>query len=152
MEKITIYLDEERNGVSVCSQCGKATAVQFEAGRVPRSLTVTCGCGNTFTALFEKRQHYRKKLGSYGKYFSSIDAKEENDIKVLDVSKEGMRFLNLSGKPLAMNQAIKIVFPIQDGTVTCTASVSNIEKDEISCKFLHIDEHSRKILGFFLMP
>ena len=152
MEKITIYLDEERNGVSVCPRCGKSKTIQFEAGTVPRSLTLTCSCGDTFTALLEKRQNYRKKLGSYGKYFDSIDAKEGHDIKIIDVSAEGLRFLNLGVKPLAMNQAIKIAFPVKDATVTYTASVSHIKKDEISCKFLNINEHSKKVLGFFLMP
>lgn len=150
--QVKIYLDEANIGVAVCPECGRSKAINFEGKSVPRSAKARCSCGNTFKVFLEKRQHYRKDINVYGKYFDSNDAKTGYDVKIIDISKEGIRFLRVDGKSLKRNQTVKIIFPLKHDMVTCIASVLYIREDEVSCKIISIDEHSRKVLGFFLMP
>lgn len=149
---VKIYLDETYNGVAECPQCGKVTEMNLEGKIVPRSAKARCSCGNTFTVLFEKRQHYRKNLNTYGKCFNNKNDKTGDDIKIVDISDEGIRFLKVGGKFLKQGQTVKITFPLKHDTVTCIASILYLKDEEVSCKIMSIDEHSRKILGFFLMP
>jgi hypothetical protein len=152
MEKVKIYLNEARSGFVVCQKCGKSKEINFSDGKVPGSCLVKCSCSNTFAVLFEKRQHYRKQLNICGTCFATGDSAEGASIKLVDISRGGIRFIRTDGKPLQLNEKIRVSFSLGDDTIFCSASVYNIRNECIGAKFISLDEHSKKVLGFFLLP
>ncbi len=152
MEEVKIYLNEARNGFVVCQKCGKSKEINFPDGKTPRSGLVKCACGNTFTVIFENRRYYRKAISSYGKCFAAGDTADGASIKLVDISMSGIRFIKMDGKPLQLNEKIRVSFSLGDQKILCAASVYNIGKERVGAKFMSLDEHSKKVLGFFLLP
>jgi hypothetical protein len=152
MEKVKVYLNEARSGVVVCQRCGKSKQIEFSNGHNFRSGVVKCPCGNTFAVIFENRRHYRKPISSYGKCFAAGDTAEGAAVKLVDISQSGIRFTKMDGKPLELNEKIRVSFSLNNYTIFCFASVCNIRNEYIGAKFIGLDEHSKKVLGFFLLP
>jgi len=152
MEKVTVYLNEARSGFVVCQKCGKSKQIEFTNDGNFRSGVVKCACGNTFAVTFENRKYYRKPISSYGKCFATGDAAEGAPVKLVDISRSGIRFIKMDGKPLKLNENIRVSFSLGDDTILCAASVYNIRNERIGAKFISLDEHSKKVLGFFLLP
>lgn len=152
MEKVKVYLNEARSGYWVCQRCGKSKRIEFTNGVNPRSGVVKCPCGNTFAVTFEYRKYYRKPIGLGGKCFAAGDSAEGVPIKLVDISRSGIRFIKRSGKPLQLNREMRVSFSLGGDTIFCAACVHNIGNDRIGAKFKNLDEHSKKVLGFFLLP
>ena len=152
MEEVKIYLNEARHGFVVCQKCGKSKEINFRDREVPRSGLVKCSCGNNFAVIFENRKFYRKSITSFGKCFATGDAADGASIKLVDISRSGIRFIKMDGKPLQLNEKITLSFSLGDEKIICAASVYNIRNERVGAKFTSIDEHSKKVLGFFLFP
>jgi len=153
MEKVKVYLDGERSGFVVCKECGKSKQIEFANAAPPHSGTVKCTCGNSFSVTFESRRHYRKKVNTFGKCFAAADILDGALVQVVDISKTGMGFIKMDGRPLKLDEKIRVSFPLGDDTIDCAASVFNIGKGgNIGAKFMDLDEHNKKVLGFFLLP
>jgi hypothetical protein len=152
MEKVKIYLNEAQRGFVVCQSCGKSKKIEFAEGDNFRSGIVKCTCGNTFAVTFEKRKCYRKPIESYGKCFATAGPAEGVSIKLVDISQSGIRFIKIGGKPLQLNEKIRLSFLLGDSAIICSATVYNIDTEGIGAKFISLDEHIKKALGFFLLP
>ena len=152
MEKVKVYLNEAQRGFVVCQRCGKSKQIKFTNGDNHRSGVAKCACGNTFAVIFENRKHRRKPINSYGKCFATGDTAEGASIKLVDISRKGIRFIKMDGNPLQLNEKIRVSFSLGDYTLFCAASVHNIRKEHIGVKFINLDKHSKKVLGFFLLP
>jgi hypothetical protein len=63
-----------------------------------------------------------------------------------------MRFTKIDGRPLELNEKIRVSFQLGDNAIDCLASVDNIHDDSVGVKFINLDEHNKKVLGFFLLP
>jgi hypothetical protein len=152
MGKVKVYLNETRSGFVVCQRCGKSKQIHFTNGDNPRSGVAKCACGNTFGVIFENRKHYRKPISSYGKCFAAGDTAEGATVKLADISQGGIRFAKMDGRPLQPNEKIRVSFALNNYTISCAASVYSIRNKVIGAKFIDLDEHSKKVLGFFLLP
>lgn len=151
MEKVKVYLDEARRGFVVCQKCGKSKQIQFASGGNPRSGVAKCACGNAFAVIFENRKYYRKPLSSYGVCLAAKDTARGASVKLVDVSQSGIRFIKKNGRPLQLNEKIRVSFSLNNYPISCVALVNNIGDECIGAKFISLDEHSQKILGFFLL-
>ena len=136
MEEIKIYLNEARDGFVVCQKCGKSKTINFQDGEIPRSGLVRCACGNTFAVIFENRKYYRKPISSYGTCSGTGDTADCASIKLVDISRSGIRFIKMNGKPLQLNEKIRVSFSLGDYTLFCAASVHNIRKERIGVQFM----------------
>lgn len=151
METIRVFLNEELSGNVVCKKCGNLKQINFQGKEIPLSATAKCKCGNIFAISFEKRQYYRKQVSITGKCFFPGD-REAILIKLTDVSQGGVSFVKPTAKNPQPDDTIKITFELENGTINCTAKICNVHNDRVGARFTSIDEHSRKILGFFLLP
>ena len=152
MGKVKVYLNETRSGFVVCQRCGKSKQIHFTNGHNPRSGVAKCACGNTFGVIFENRKHYRKPISLFGKCFAAGDTAEGATVKLADISQSGIRFAKMDGRPLQLNERIRVSFSLNNYTISCVASVYSIRNEVIGAKFIDLDEHSKKVLGFFLLP
>jgi len=152
MEKVKVYLNVARSGFLVCQRCGKSKRIEFTNSENLRSVVAKCPCGNTFAVIFENRKYYRKPVGSYGKCFATGDPAWGASVRLVDVSLSGIRFIKLNGKPLQPKEQIGVSFSLGGDAVFCAASVYRIYNEGIGAKFISLDNHSKKVLGFFLLP
>lgn len=152
MEKVKVYLDETRNATIVCPNCGKSREINFSQREAPPSSLVKCGCGNSFIVLFEKRQYYRKQVDIRGIAFAKADLTEGEPIQIMDVSIGGVHFRVSGINPFHLDQKLRIVFRLEDKTVSMVVSVRRIIDNKVGAEITTIDDHSRKVLGFFLRP
>ena len=153
MAEVKVYLDETRSGFVVCRECGRSKRIEFASAGHPRSGTVKCACGNSFSVIFEKRKHYRKKVNTFGKCFAANDTLDGALIQVIDISMTGMGFIKMDGRPLKIDEKIRVSFPLGEGVIDCAAAVHNIGKGgSIGAGFINPNEHNKKVLGFFLLP
>ena len=150
MEKVKVYLNQAQSGFVVCQRCGKSKQIDFTNGDNRRSGVAKCACGNTFAVIFENRKLYGKPISSYGKCFATGDTAEGASIELVDISRRGIRFFKMDGKLLQLNEKIRVSFSFGDEIIFRAASVYNIRNERIGAKFTSLDEHSKKVLGFFL--
>jgi c-di-GMP-binding flagellar brake protein YcgR len=152
MEKVKVYLNEARSGFLVCQRCGKSKRIEFTNSENLRSVVAKCPCGNTFAVIFENRKYYRKPISTYGKCFAAGESADGYSVKLVDISQSGIRFIKKDGKPLQLNEKIRVSFSLGHDTIFCVASVYHIHNEQVGAKFISLDEHSKKLLGFFLLP
>jgi hypothetical protein len=152
MEKVKVYLNEARSGFVVCNRCGKSKRIVLTNDDTLRSAIAKCACSNAFQVVFENRKYYRKPIGSYAKCFAAGDTAGGVSVKLVDISRSGMRFIKMDGKPLRFNEKIRVSFSLGEDAISCVASVYNIRNESIGAKFISLDEHGKKVLGFFLLP
>jgi hypothetical protein len=152
MEEVKVYLDEKHSTHVVCKKCGRSKQIELPSARHPRSAVVKCSCGNTFSLIFETRRHYRKRINSFGKCFAAGDKLDGALVNITDISRSGMRFIKMDGRQLQVNERIRVSFPLGNDTIDCAAVVFNLRGDGIGVKFMNLDEHNKKVLGFFLLP
>ena len=152
MEKVKVYLDEARNATIVCENCGKSKEISFSTKEVPRSSLAKCGCGNHFIISFEKRLHYRKPVDVQGICFDFADSDKSEPIRILDVSAHGLQFEVPGPNGFKLEQKLKVLFCLGDRTVNMIVSVRHISGGNIGAKITGIDAHSKRVIGFYLLP
>lgn len=152
MERMRVYLNEERSGTVVCQKCGNSKHVQFSNEKIPVTVTAKCSCGCAYLIHFEKRKHYRKTVKILAKYTINGEMSGNSLMQVTDISQGGLGAMKKGGEMLRPNQNIRVSFQLDDKQVNCVASVCHVSKERFGAKFLSMDEHSRRTLGFFLMP
>jgi hypothetical protein len=153
MTEVKVYLDEARSGFVVCQECGRSKRIEFANDDNPLSGTVKRACGNSFSVTFEKRRHYRRKVKTFGKCFAPKDTFDGALVQVTDISMTGIGFIKLDGRPLKLDETIRVSIPLGEGTIDCAACVHNIGKEgNIGARFMNLNEHNKKVLGFFLLP
>jgi hypothetical protein len=151
METVKVYLNDTRIAPIVCGKCGKNKEIDFSKRAVPRSAVVKCSCGNTFGLSFERRQNYRKQVSIWGLCFTAAGPPKGEPIKIIDISAGGVKFQK-NGKSMEPDQKVRIAFKLEEKTVNMLLSVRSVDDIDVGAKIIDIDAHSRKVLGFFLMP
>ncbi|MGC9195999.1 MAG: PilZ domain-containing protein [Syntrophobacteraceae bacterium] len=151
METVKVYLNETRIAAIVCGNCGKNKEFDLSQRVAPRSAVVKCSCGNTFTVSFERRQNYRKQVAIWGLCFTAAGPPNGEPVKIIDISAGGVKFQK-NGRCMQPDQKLRIAFKLQDKTVNMVVSVRSVKNGGVGAKIIDMDAHSRKVLGFFLMP
>ena len=152
MEMVKVYLDETRNACIVCGNCGKAREISFSEREAPRSSLVKCSCGNSFIVSFEKRQYYRKQVDIRGLCFESADPTEGTPVKITDISVCGLQFDTSGDNKFQLNQKLRVIFRLEGQIVNLVVCVRHIRGKKIGVEIISIEEHSKKIMGFYLLP
>ncbi|MHC1724774.1 MAG: PilZ domain-containing protein [Syntrophobacteraceae bacterium] len=152
MERMRVYLNEERSGTVVCQKCGNSKPVKFSSEKIPFTITAKCACGCAFLIQFEKRKHYRKSLKILAKCIVGGEAGDSCFVQVTDISQGGIGAVKKAGRLPQPNQNVRISFLLDDKQFNCVASVCHVNQERFGARFINMDEHSRRTLGFFLMP
>ncbi len=152
MEKVKVYLDEARNACVVCGNCGKFKEISFANREVPRSSMVKCSCGSSFIVSFEKRIHYRKALDLKGKCFTNGNPAKSDLIRIMDVSIGGVQFQAPANGAYKFDQKLGVAFSIDNQSVNMIVAVRYIQGLNVGTEVTSIDGHSKKIIGFYLLP
>ncbi|MGC8493018.1 MAG: PilZ domain-containing protein [Syntrophobacteraceae bacterium] len=152
MERVKIYVDETRTAFVTCGTCGKSRELNFSGKEIPHASLVTCSCGSKFIVTFEKRQYYRKQLDAIGTCFVEGGPPEGIAVRMKDISLGGVYFTVPEGHAFEPNQKLGLVFRLKGETIRQSVSVRNTGGENVRAETIAMDEHSRKIIGFYLLP
>lgn len=152
METLKVYLNEAGFAFVACRNCGKSREMSFAGKKIPPASLVKCSCSNTFIVTFEKRQHYRKALNTFGTCFVKDKPNEAIPVKIIDISDRGLQFEISEGARFQHNQNLRVVFRLDKKMVSLVVAVRHIRGDIFGAEILSMDPSSRKIIGFYLLP
>ena len=148
-----IYVTGDDQGTIVCDSCGKwKTANVARYVSLNKPVKIRCSCGVSFSVKFEKRKFYRKKVRLHGICF--MDRRREVPIFIEDLSAGGLGFRINKGS-VEEGDTLNIEFTLDDkarSTVSEDVIVRSVKDRLVGAEFTRLSEHSRKVLGFYLLP
>lgn len=153
-DNIKVYASESKAAYVACPNCSSTNIIGSSSIDSGNIVKVTCGCGYKFSVFVDRRKFYRKQLNATGLCFSAGDPSEGTLVKVLDISKTGICFIKYGGKELEQGEVIRIRMRLDDSTnsITFMATVVDIRTESVGASFVKMNEHTQKVLGFFLLP
>jgi hypothetical protein len=152
VESIKVYIANNKNIAVNCPECKSAHALDLTDKNVPYSITTKCACGYKYSIKFDKREYYRKRIKSTGICSSLTDSEDGKQVRIIDISRSGLAFIKDRGKVLAVGDNVKIEFILGEAKVVCMVTVASVLDVRIGARFNKLDEHTQKVIGFFLMP
>jgi hypothetical protein len=158
-----VYVVGKDAATIICMDCWRSKAIEVSGIKnfhLPHR--VNCPCGATFRVLFDRRRHYRKIVRLFGKY-STSDSNGSEAMLVKNLSQSSVGFQALT-KDLEEREEIKDIKPgdflhidfMLDNQerfpMRTKVLVQSVDKGHIGAEFYNLDDHTKKELGFYIMP
>lgn len=153
-----VFITGKSEAVIVCGKCGQSKTIEADAAAIRgKTAQIRCKtCGNSFQVVFEARAKYRKDTALEGHYFRKRPEGDEfGQMAVYDLSLGGMRFQPIGKAAFEPGDVLTVDFQLDDAqksTVRASVIVRSIGERDVGVEFAMLDEHTRKLLGFYLMP
>jgi hypothetical protein len=154
-----IHITREQTAVITCPMCqiSKTTDVSkvIKLEKMAK-FNVRCRCGHIFTALLERRKHYRKETNLTGSYVRLVSGKPlgRGHMTVRDLSLTGMRLEVHGPHDFSEGDIMEIEFRLDDMKKTLIKRkvvVRNVKNYYLGIEFFQTEKED-KALGFYLMP
>lgn len=148
-----IYVNGNNEATIICHSCGT-----WKKGNVARYLElnkpvkIKCSCEAVFSVTFEKRQFYRKEVNLHGT--CSMHGLDDEQILVKDISRSGLGFVIERGT-IEKGDTLTVEFELDDmqrSTISEDVIVRSVKERLIGAEFVNLSEHTKKVLGFYLLP
>jgi predicted Zn finger-like uncharacterized protein len=158
MSKQKVFISGKSEALIVCQKCGQSKSIDADPTAVRgKTAQVRCkNCGHSFEVVFESRSKYRKDTSLEGHYFRKDSPKDEfGRMAVYDLSQGGLRFEPIGRAAFQLGDHLTVEFHLDDekkSMIRTSVVVRSIGGKAIGVEFVALDEHTRKILGFYLMP
>jgi hypothetical protein len=155
IEKKKVYLNKNREGYLNCGHCGKAQKIGTKDSESHIAKRIACSCRSVTDVHFEQRQHFRKDvefIGTFKRVYP--DTSEMGKVIIEDISHTGMRFKTVTRNHLKKDDIIEIRFALKDSHDSIIAEngvVRFVKGPYVGIEFQHLSEHSKKLIGFYLM-
>ncbi|MGV8073385.1 MAG: PilZ domain-containing protein [Syntrophobacteraceae bacterium] len=155
-----VFVEEGKKALIVCNQCGKSANVcEASISRYGTPIKAKCPCGYAFDVQFEIRKNYRKTINLLG-FCTALGSKTPiGSITVTDISTSGVGLtldagLHL-GRKIKEGDILEIEFSLDDNNrskIKTRIVVRNIQGNQLGGQFSGLDQHTAKLIGFYLMP
>lgn len=154
----TIFISNKSQANIVCQKCGQTRTVDVDPVALRgKTVQVRCkNCGHGFSVIFDARTRYRKDTALEGHYFRKSSGRDEfGQVAIYDLSQGGLRFEPVAKTTFREGEELNIEFRLDDHqktTIRTRIVVRSIGRRDIGAEFVAMDDHTRKILGFYLLP
>lgn len=155
IEKKKVYLNKNKEGYVNCSHCGKAHKIDAKDTESHIAKRLACCCSSVIDVHLEQRQYFRKDvefIGTFKRIYP--DTSEMGKVIIEDISHTGMRLKTVTRNHLKKDDIIEIRFALKDShdSIIAENGVVRFVKDaHVGIEFQHLSEHSKKLIGFYLM-
>ena len=159
-EKVTndtvkkLYVDEACMVTFLCPKCGDSRKQSVEKHRDAVGLIrMTCTCGYASEVKLEFRKYFRKETELEGFYYKSLPEGHWGKMIVKDLSILGCRFEMRRKYLLEEGEEIKLQFTLDNprrSIIRKKAIVSEVEGNNVGCKFVELPGYIDSELGFYL--
>jgi DNA-directed RNA polymerase subunit RPC12/RpoP len=158
MSSQKVFISGKSEALIVCQKCGQTKTISADPADVGgKTAQIRCkNCGNSFKVVFETRSRYRKDTSLEGHFLRKDKGGDDfGHMVVHDLSMGGMRFEPTGRTVFRVGDLLTIDFRLDDenkSMIRISAIVKSIGERDIGVEFMNLDEHTRKTLGFYLMP
>jgi len=153
MKEKMIYVNANNTATIVCDSCGKWKTVNVASYvNLNKPVKIRCSCKAVFSVSFEKRKFYRKQVDLYGTY--SMQDKVDVPIFIKDISFGGFGF-KINRGTVENGDTLSVEFVLDDkarSKISEDVIVRNVKDRFIGVEFVSPSEHTKKVLGFYLLP
>jgi c-di-GMP-binding flagellar brake protein YcgR len=115
-----------------------------------------CTCGIQFSVVFERRANYRKSTGLQGRFTRNLDSEMQvGEVVVADLSRGGICMTVPESVELEIGEVLRIDFRLdnqEETVISAQVVIKNIRQGMVGAEFCALEEHTRKLLGYYLMP
>ena len=151
-----IYYGKKGDCSVICHQCGKVNRVDTNDVELNQVVKINCSCQNSLQVQFEKREYYRKDVQLTGT-FERILPKDTTKGKLIieDLSYTGIGCRSLAKHYLEINDVVSLDFALDDShnsQITENGIVRTVRDRYLGIEFQDLSQHSRKLIGFYLLP
>ena len=149
MDQARVHVLGKEKAEVICPSCGGSKDIILAETELSRNYEIKCICGNSILVVFEKRRSVRKRVLFAGTCFSKGDPTGGTTVKIVNLSKTGIRFLKEAGMKLELDETIRLRFrpKLANNAIRCAALVRNIDGNSIGAKFLYLDLNTQKLIG-----
>lgn len=153
-----IFIFGKSEATISCLKCGRVK--KLDVSKIKKShhmFRVKCRCNFVFNVLFEKRVHYRKISHLTGNYSITLDPDAWGCLLVVqNLSRNGIGFKTDGTCHIQEGDILSVRFTLDNekqSVIQSNVIVRSVVKDTyIGAEFCNLDEHSKKELGFYMMP
>ena len=156
-----VFVTDDKIATFVCPECGNTrTADVSEYKQLDKAvrLRIQCSCGNSYSAVLERRDKYRKEAKFPGKYTLNLSGKEvdEGAMTVVNISRAGLRIEFKEMPNFEVGTKLLVEFRLddkQDTLIKKDVIVKNISGHSVGTEFCSISssDPKDKALGFYLL-
>jgi len=148
----TVYVNDANRASIICPKCGFTKEIDMTNFKnAQKSLKGKCRCGEVFGFTIEFRKNYRKKVRLAGEY--RIKGKEKKgEIIVEDLSRNGIRFVNLGLHQISIDDTLEIKFELDNqmrSEINTLVQVVWVKDQMVGAKFSG-PKSFKSELGFYL--
>ncbi len=141
----------------ICPQCDRSLTVPVDRiQHMGKPVRARCACGIQFHVVFERRANYRKPTGLMGKFARKLDSElQVGEVVVTNLSRGGLCLKVPQSVKLEVGEVVRVDFRLDNDEQTLIRTqvvVKNIRRGIVGAEFSSLEEHTRKLLGFYLMP
>jgi len=151
-----IHCGRKRECAVTCHYCGKPNRIDTTKVKLEQPIQIECKCGNSFFIQLEQREYYRKEVKLTGNYKRLLPEKEEKGkIFIEDISYTGIGCRTVKKNNLKIEDVLQIEFILDDvhnSRIAENGIVKDIRDRYLGIKFQDLSQHSRKLIGFYLLP
>jgi PilZ domain len=152
MEPVKVNIANKTSALVTCPKCESTRELDLSNKDIPYLVMASCICGNKYSVQFDKRIYYRKQVRSTGTCCKGSGSVDSKPITIVDISRSGISFIIERDRSFDVDDEIKLEFALGGTNVRCIVKIMSIIDTRIGAKFDKLDEHTQKIIGFFLMP
>lgn len=140
-----------------CQECGRVKKLKAtHLGEIHHIARVKCSCGARFHVFFEKRVSYRKMAHLEGRYAIKPDPDAWLCLLVVEnLSRTGIGFKTIGRYDINEGDTLSVQFTLDNAdrtTIKSNVVVRSVNGQYIGAEFCSLDDHTKKELGFYLMP
>ncbi len=156
-----VFVTDDKMATFVCPECGNTrTADVSDYKQLDKAirLRIQCSCGNSYSAILERRDKYRKEAKLPGKYTLNLSAKEvdEGTMTVVNISRAGLRIKFKEMPNLEVGTKFLVEFRLDDKQETLIKKdvvVKYISAHSVGTEFCSISssDPKDKAIGFYLL-
>ena len=149
-----VFVNSENKANLVCPVCTKTRTVdvtKFLDIKANAKLKAKCPCGHSYSVILERRKFYRKEVNLAG-VFKPDKSGREYPMKVINISRSGLRFSSSESRNLETGDRILVEFRLDDkakSVIKKKAIVIVTKGSSVGVEFCFLDDYD-KILGFYL--
>lgn len=149
-----VFINVDNTATFKCPQCErtKTTDVsKYKTCEVAVHVNCKCPCGHTYSVLLERRKHIRKALSLDGS-FQHLDNESRGRIKVVDMSRSGLRLEVFNPADFKPGDRLKLTFTLDDQEKTPIVRevhVRTVKQKYIGVEFDSFDHYDK--LGSFIL-
>jgi hypothetical protein len=151
MENKELYFD------LFCPECGNLNRVDFSNIEDSKkgNFQVDCSCKSAIPISVDFRRFYRKKVNNLdGAYKNLSNGNAKGKMRIIDISINGIGFVNNSLNALSVGDEIKLNFILDDNEeseIEVTGIVRHATGNNVGCE-LTTPIKNRKALEQYLLP